>query len=199
MSRIIDAKCRLCRREQTKLFLKGEKCYGPNCVFAKKQNYPGKEAYFSSRLSNYGQRLREKQKVKRVYGLNETQMKSLFYKAKSIEGDTGLNLLQLLEMRLDNVAYLLGFAPSRGLARQLVNHGKITVNGKAISIPSFITSEGDKIAISDEKITPVGASGIKTPKWLDKKSRAGVILSKPTRVMMDEGIKEYLIIEHYSK
>lgn len=199
MSRTIDAKCRQCRREQVKLFLKGERCFGPKCALTRKQNLPGKTTYFSSRLSNYGQRLREKQKVKRIYGLNEAQMKNLFFTAKSQEGDTGLKLLQLLEMRLDNVAYMLGFAPSRVAARQLVNHGKVTVNGKKMDIPSYITSVGDQIKVADNKFAVVASSGTKTPKWLEKKERGGAVLSEPTRQMMDEDIKEYLIIEYYSK
>ena len=147
MSRKIDSKCKLCRREQVKLYLKGERCFTEKCALSRKQSLPGKTTFFHSRLSNYGVQLREKQKVKRVYGLNETQMKNLYKEASKAGGDKGFKLLQFLELRLDNVTYLLGFAASRSNARQMVNHGKIVVNGKKVDIPSYRVSVGDKVIV----------------------------------------------------
>lgn len=199
MSRITDSKCKLCRREQTKLFLKGERCYSEKCALTRRQNLPGKPMGYYSRQSEYGLRLREKQKVKRTYGLNEAQMRSVFENAVKAGGDRGLRLLQLLEMRLDNVVYLLGLAQSRASARQLVTHGKIKVNGKKVSIPSFVVSAGDKIQISDPKFSRGSVSSLKLPSWLKKSPKGGDVISEPSRDMIDEEIKEYLIIEFYSR
>lgn len=195
----LTKKCKICRREQQKLYLKGERCFSDKCTFNRKQNYPGKAAYFRTRLSNYGVRLREKQKVKRVYGLTESQMKRFFRKAVKAGGNKGLKLLQLLEMRLDNVVYLMGLAPSRAAARQLVSHGKISVNGKKIDVPSHITSVGDEIKLRDKKTQPKTVAELKTPAWVKKKARGGVVESEPTREMIDEGIRENLIVEFYSR
>lgn len=199
MSRITKSKCKLCRREQTKLFLKGERCFGEKCALTRRQSLPGKNTSYTSRPSNYGIRLREKQKVKRTYGINETQMKGILKKASQSGGDTGLNMLQLLEMRLDNVVYLLGISPSRPSARQAVNHGKIKVNGKKMTIPSYTVSVGDKISLADPKYQKQSVPELKSPSWLKKSSSGGEVLEKPVREMIDEGIKEYLIIEFYSR
>lgn len=195
----LDSKCKLCRREKVKLFLKGEKCFSPKCTLAKKPNLPGKTMFFSSRLSTYGERLREKQKVKRIYGLNEAQMKRFLEKATSAGGDKGLRLLQLLEMRIDNVVYKLGLSSSRNLARQMVNHGNISVNGKKVTIPSYIVSEGDKVEILNQKVQPSGVAEMKPPAWLVRKGRGGQVVSTPTREAIDEGIREYLVVEFYSR
>ena len=160
---------------------------------------PGRTATFSARVSTYGLQLREKQKVKRVYGLTETQLKNTLEKAARSGGDKGLRLLQLVEMRLDNVVFLLGLAPSRAAARQAVTHGKISVNGKKMSIPSYVVSVGDKVEVRDNKFLPIPVSALKTPGWLKKKARAGEIVSEPTRDMIDDGINENLIIEYYSR
>ncbi|MEA3357437.1 MAG: 30S ribosomal protein S4 [Patescibacteria group bacterium] len=199
MSRITGPKCKLCRRAQTKLFLKGDKCFSDKCVFNMKTNYPGKSTFFSSRLSNYGIQLREKQKIKCIYGLNEAQMKKLFGIALKLGGDKGLNMLQLLEMRLDSIVYMLGIAPSRPSARQMVSHGKIAVNGKKLDIPSYTTKVDDKITVLDAKYILISASGLKVPTWLKKSSRGGSVMNMPSRDMIDEGIKENLIIEFYSR
>lgn len=199
MSRIIDDKCKLCRREQIKLYLKGERCFTEKCALSRKQSYPGKGAFFHTRLSNYGVQLREKQKVKRVYGLGEAQMKNIYQEASASKGNTGIRLLQFLEMRLDNVAYLLGFGLSRAHARQVVSHGNVLVNGKKVDIPSFRVSVGDKIEIKDTAKKISSPSYVKTPKWLKRSAKGGEVLSIPERGMIDESIRENLIIEFYSK
>jgi small subunit ribosomal protein S4 len=199
MSRITDSKCKLCRREQTKLYLKGERCFTEKCALSRKQSLPGKTSFFHSRLSNYGVQLREKQKVKRVYGLNETQMKNLYKEASKSGGDKGAQLLQFLELRLDNVAYLLGVGASRANARQMVNHGKIVVNSKKVDIPSYRVSIGDKVELKDPSKKTPAPSYIQTPSWLKKSAKGGEVLSLPNRNMIDKDIKENLIVEFYSK
>lgn len=199
MSRHIDSKCKLCRREQTKLYLKGERCFTEKCAFSRRQSLPGKTAFFHTRLSNYGVQLREKQKVKRIYGLNEAQMKNTYLEASSSRGDKGLRLLQLLELRLDNVAYLLGLGSSRSEVRQMVSHGNITVNGKKVDIPSYRVSVGDRIEIINTAKKSQVPSYVKTPSWLKRSSKGGEVVSIPDRNMMDEEIKENLIVEFYSK
>lgn len=143
--------------------------------------------------------MREKQKVKRIYGLTETQMKNVYNKASAYKGDSGLRLLQYLEMRLDNIVFLLGLAPSRTAARQAVNHGKVTVNDKKLTIPSYIASAGDTIRLADDKFQAVRAPGLKTPSWLKPLSRGGEVIEDPSREMIDEGIRENLIVEFYSR
>lgn len=199
MSRITGAKCRLCRREQKKLYLKGERCYTEKCSLSRRQNLPGKATSYAPRLSPYGERLREKQKVKRIYGITETQMKNLFERAASSGGDKGLTLLQLLERRLDNVVYLLGLMPSKQAARQLVSHGKILVNGKKMDVPSYEVGIGDKVEVADPKAIRGAAPELRTPSWIKKNSKGGEIVGEPIRTDIDEEIKEYLIIEFYSR
>ncbi len=198
MSRIADQKCRYCRREQTKLYLKGERCYTDKCPVIRRQSVPGKNVAYTGHLSNYGLQLREKQKVRRTFGVTETQLKNIYAQAAKAGGDKGLNMLQLLERRLDNVVYLLGLAPSRNAARQLVNHGFITVNGKKIDIASYTVKVSDKIKLTGKRES-VGAAEIKTPSWLKKADKGGEMLSIPTRDMMDKDFKEYMIIEFYSR
>ncbi len=199
MSRNVGPKCRLCRREGVKLFLKGARCYTDKCAVDRRQLPPGSSGFSRTRLSTYGKQLREKQKVKRIYGLNEAQMKKVFKDASSEGGDKGAVLLKFLEMRLDNVVYLLGLAPSRSAARQLVNHGHITVNGEKVTIASYRIDVGDKIDLKTKDVQPIGVGELKTPGWLKKKSRGGEVVSEPTRDMIDEGIKEYMIVEFYSR
>ena len=182
-----------------KLFLKGERCYTEKCAMNRKPYPPGQKSGFSPRRSTYGIQLREKQKVKRTYGVTETKLKNLLAEASKSGGDKGLRLLQLLELRLDNVAYLLGLAPSRAAARQAVTHGKVAVNGKKLTIPSYTVSVGDIISIRDNDFHIESASGLKTPGWIKKKSGGGTIVSEPTRDMIDENIRETFIIEFYSR
>jgi small subunit ribosomal protein S4 len=199
MARYIDAKCKLCRREGVKLFLKGERCFSEKCAMNRKPYPPGQKAVFSVRRSTYGTQLREKQRVKRIYGISETQLKNLLDKAGSYGGNRGLRLLQLLEMRLDNVVYLLGLFPSRAAARQAVSHGKVTVNSKKMTIPSYTVLPGDILEIKDKSMQPVSVSGLRTPTWLKKQPRGGTVTAEPTREMIDDSIKENLIIEFYSR
>lgn len=199
MSRNTDPKCKQCRREGVKLYLKGDRCYSEKCAINRKPLPPGKSGYYNARLSGYGIRLRQKQKVKKVYGLTETQMKNVYDKASKMGGDKGLKLLQLLEMRLDNVVHLLGLAPSRNMARQMVNHGKFLVNGRKLDVPSYVTKVGDKISVKNEKVLLQGSASLKTPAWLKKSSKGGEVMAEPSRDMIDEGIKENLIIEFYSR
>ena len=145
MSRYTDANCRLCRREGQKLFLKGDRCYSSKCAIDRRGYAPGQHGQGRSKISDYGLQLREKQKAKRFYGLQETQFRNLFDKAARKTGITGENLLILLETRLDNVVFRLGFASSRKEARQLVNHGHFTVNGRKVNIPSYEVKAGDVI------------------------------------------------------
>ncbi len=199
MSRYTGPKCKLCRREGTKLFLRGERCFSEKCALNRKPYPPGRIATFSPRPSTYAIQLREKQKVKRIYGLTETQLKNALDRVAGTGGDKGLKLLQCLEMRLDNVVYLLHLAPSRASARQAVTHGKIAVNDKKMSIPSYVTSVGDVISVRDASFNAEGVSALKTPSWVKKKSKGGTIASEPTREMIDEGINENAIIEFYSR
>jgi small subunit ribosomal protein S4 len=149
MARYTEAVCRLCRRENQKLFLKGDRCYSAKCPVVKRGTAPGQHAKSRRKTSEYGLQLREKQKARRTYGMLEKQFHSYFTKATNMKGAAGENMLQLLERRLDNVVYRLGFGDSRAQARQIVNHGHITVNGKKVIIPSFIVKAGDVIAIAE--------------------------------------------------
>ena len=211
MARILTAKCRQCRREGVKLMLKGEKCEGPKCTMIKRNYAPGQHGLSRRRgkPSDYSFQLREKQKVKRIYGVLETQFRNYFEKADHKEGVTGEILLQLLETRLDNVVYRLGLAPSRNMARQLVNHDHFTVNGKKVNIPSYQVRVGDKIEFIKEshnskfykEILPNLVAKASTPSWLklDGKKIVGEVLSIPTRSEIDPEINEQLIVELYSK
>lgn len=199
MAKSIDAKCKLCRREQKKLYLKGDRCYTEKCAVTRKQSLPGKTSFFHSRLSNYGQQLREKQMVKRMYGITETQMKNTYTRAAEEGGDKGYKMLQLLERRLDNVVYMLGLSTSRSHGRQMVGHGHILVNDKKVDIPSYEVEVGDKIEVKKTSIKGPTSQNLKTPKWLKKSAKGGTVESLPAREMMDEGIKENLIVEFYSK
>ena len=208
MARYIESVCRLCRRENLKLYLKGDRCYSDKCAIERRSYPPGQHGQGRAKFSNYGVQLREKQKVKRMYGLMEKQFRNFFSKAERQKGITGTNLLLLLERRLDNLVYRLGFANSRSEARQLVRHSHFTVNGKKVNIPSYLVKVGESIELREKsrKISKVGESleavarrGI--PSWLEleKEQFRGRLVSLPAREDLTMPIKEQLIVELYSK
>jgi len=206
MSRYTDASCRLCRREAQKLFLKGERCYSVKCALEKRPNPPGQHGQGRKKISEYGVQLREKQKAKRFYGLQETQFRNTFDKAAKKKGITGENLLVMLETRMDNVVFRLGFASSRKEARQLVVHGHFTVNGKKVDIPSAMVSAGDVIKVKDKsmsspKFKEIREMAISVPAWMsvDVEKLEGKIIAMPRREEIDTPIAEHLIVELYSK
>lgn len=208
MARYRDASCRLCRREKMKLMLKGERCLTAKCAITKKREVPGPVNRKMKQLSEYGIQMREKQKVKRIYGVLEKQFRNYYHEAIRVAGVSGENLLRLLELRLDNVVYRLGFAKSRNQARQFVAHGFISVNGKKMSIPSYSTKVGDKIsfiengnAIGEVKAIAEGLKSEYVPAWLslDLSSKTGEIVTLPIRDHIEYPINEQLIIEYYSK
>jgi small subunit ribosomal protein S4 len=199
----------LCRREGMKLFLKGERCYTEKCAIEKRNFAPGQHGKSrKSKLAGYGVQLREKQKVKRIYGVLEDQFRRYFEQAERMRGITGETLLQLLERRLDNVAYRLGLATSRPQARQLVRHGHLTVNGRKVDIPSFSVKPGDVVMLraSSHKVPAVvhaleEVKGRGVPEWLsfDPNAFSGKISSIPTREQINLPVQEQLIVELYSK
>lgn len=209
MARYTGPVCRLCRREEMKLFLKGDRCYTDKCGYERRQYAPGQHGQSRRRKqSDYGTQLREKQKVKRLYGLAERQFRGYFYKALRLKGSTGENLLVLLERRLDNVVYRLGFACDHAEARQLVRHGHFRINGQKVNIPSYLVRANDVIEVAEKsrKIQRINDSlgsverrGI--PKWLelDKNAFKGVVKSMPARDDFTQAIREQLIVELYSK
>ena len=208
MAKYTDAKCRLCRREGGKLFLKGDKCYKTSCPFEKRPVAPGQHGADRKKVSEYGLQLREKQKTKRIYGVLEGQFRAYYEKADRMKGITGENMLSLLERRLDNVVYRMGIAVSRAQARQLVTHAHFTVNGRSVDIASFQVKVGDVIAVKEtKKSTPYfealkGTANVgKMPKWLefDTEKLEGKILALPTREDIDSQITEQMIVELYSK
>jgi small subunit ribosomal protein S4 len=210
MARYRDAVCRLCRREGAKLFLKGDRCYKPSCAIERRgTNPPGQHgAARRKMLSGYGQQLREKQKVKRIYFILEKQFRNYFDKALSQKGVTGENLLFLLERRLDNVVFRAGFATSRRQSRQLVNHGHVTVNGKKVDIPSFQVKLGDVIAVKEKSVKNTHvegawqtASGRGRPAWISTGDQdlSVTVSGLPKREDIDATINEQLIVELYSK
>lgn len=202
-----EAKCRLCRREGAKLFLKGDKCYNGKCPFEKRPVAPGTHGAGRKKVSEYGQQLREKQKVKRIYGVQEGQFRTYYEKADRMKGITGENMLSLLERRLDNVVYRMGICASRAQARQLVNHGHFTVNGKKVNIPSYIVKAGDVVAVKESKASnkyfeEVKASKVANlPKWLEfnPEKLEGKVVALPVREDIDSQIAEHMIVELYSK
>jgi small subunit ribosomal protein S4 len=206
MARYTGPSCRLCRREGQKLFLKGERCYSGKCSLEKRAYAPGQHGQNRKKTSDYGLQLREKQKAKRFYGLQETQFRNYFEKAAAKPGITGDILLIMLETRLDNAVFRMGFASSRKEARQLVTHGHFTVNGKKANIPSMAVKAGDVIAVkaksvSSPKFKEIKEMTISTPEWvsIDTNKLEGKILSLPTREMIDTPVEEHLIVELYSK
>ena len=209
MARYIGPVCRLCRREGMKLFLKGERCYTEKCAIEKRNLPPGQHGKLrKAKLVGYGLQLREKQKVKRIYGVLENQFRRYFEAAERTRGITGETLLQLLERRLDNVIYRLGLSTSRAQARQLVRHGHFTVNGRKVDIPSYSVKPGDLIGVrgtSAENAAIVHAmeevKGRGIPAWLtfDSASISGRVISMPTREQINLPVQEQLIVELYSK
>ncbi len=208
MARYRDSLCRLCRREGEKLFLKGDRCHTDKCAFERRKYIPGQHGTRRIKVSDYGIQLREKQKVKRIYGMLERQFRKYFEEAQKRKGVTGEQLLQFLELRLDNIVYRLGFASSRQQARQLVNHGHVLVNGRTVNIPSFRVKEGDvveikeksrKIPLIQESLSKVEHRGL--PQWLqlDAEAFRGKLLNVPSREEIPLAVKENLIVELYSK
>ena len=204
-----DARCRLCRREGAKLFLKGTRCFTDKCAFEKRGYAPGEHGK-SRRVkeTNYGLQLREKQKARRLYGVLERQFRNYFHKASEAKGVTGEVLLQMLERRLDNVVYRLGFALSHHQARQLVRHGHFTVNGRKVDIPSFLVKAGDEVGVRERsRKLPVVMTSLEqrkgqwVPEWLELSTEkmAGRVLNIPTRQSITVPINEQLIVELYSK
>ncbi|MBE7051442.1 MAG: 30S ribosomal protein S4 [Ruminococcaceae bacterium] len=208
MARYTDAVCRLCRREGQKLFLKGERCYSGKCAIDRRAYAPGQHGQGRKKLSEYGLQLREKQKAKRFYGVLEGQFAHYYELAEKKAGVTGENLLQILESRLDNVIYRLGFGLSRAEARQLVVHGHFLVNGKKVDIPSYLVKEGDVITIKETsrslpKIKAIieATEGKNIPQWLDldRNTLQGKVVTLAARSDIDLEVEEHLIVELYSK
>ena len=208
MARYTESVCRLCRREGMKLFLKGDRCFKDKCAIERRNYPPGQHGRRRSKLLGYGIQLREKQKVKRIYGLLERPFRLTFQRAERRKGITGANLLQELERRLDNVVYSLGFAASRAQARQLVRHGHVTVNARKVTIPSFRVNKGNVIAIKEKsrtneqiKVSVDTARARGVPGWLDlqPESFSGTVLELPSREEIKLPIQEQLIVELYSK
>ena len=211
MARYTGPSCKLCRREGTKLFLKGSRCNSDKCAFEKRAYIPGEHGNakgFRRRLSDYGIHLREKQKVRRIYGILEKQFRKYFKMAARKSGITGENLLQFLECRLDNIIYRMGFAPSRKSARQIVRHGHILVNGRKVNIPSFLVRSEDEISIKEKsrglmliQEAMEASTEVSNYEWFEvnKDQFMGKILSIPTRIQIPLDVDERLIVEYYSK
>ena len=208
MARYREALCRICRREGEKLFLKGDRCYSEKCAVERRKYPPGQHGQGYRKLSDYGVQLREKQKVRKIYGLLERQFRRYFYEAERRKGITGEILLQLVESRLDNIVYRMGFAPNRRRARQLISHGHIVVNGKEINLPSYQVKEGDSVSVKDssrdmpeiiDSLSKVEYRGI--PAWVevDSVNYTGKVLRIPSRDEIQLPIQEQLIVELYSK
>lgn len=208
MARHIGSVCRQCRRENNKLFLKGDRCYTDKCSFERRGYPPGQHGQGRIKFSEYGLQLREKQKIKRIYGLLEDQFRRLFEKAERMKGITGTNLLTMLERRLDNVVYRTGFANSRTEARQLVRHGHFLVNGRRVDIPSFLVGKADTIEVSEKSrgvARIMGAiEGVKRreiPQWLelDAQSQKARVRDLPSRDDITAPMEERMVVELYSK
>lgn len=207
MARYTGSVCRLCRREGCKLFLKGDRCYSGKCAVTKRPTPPGQHGVSRKKASEYGIQLREKQKVKRAYGMLESQFHKYYEIAARMKGVTGENLLSLLERRLDNVVFRLGYGDSRAQARQFVLHGHIRVNGRKVDIASYIVKEGDEISLRDksrdiERFKAMRETDAKpVPKWMtfDPENLTGKIVALPDREDIDLTIEEHLIVELYSK
>jgi len=208
MARYTGPVCRMCRREGTKLFLKGDRCYSDKCAFNRRPVPPGQHGQGRRKVSEYGLQLREKQKMRRAYGLLEKQFRSYFDKASRVKGlPTGTALLQLLELRLDNIVYRLGLGVSRAQARQLTLHRHILVNDKRVNIPSYQVQPGDVITVREgsqsiDIFKAVKENGVaNVPKWLemDAEKLIGKVLQKPDRDDVDLTLEEHLVVEYYSK
>jgi len=211
MARYKDAVCKLCRREGEKLFLKGERCYSPKCAFERRPYPPGshgKQAQFRRKVSDYGRQLRAKQKARRAYGVFERQFRRYFREAEQRRGLTGANLLILLETRLDNIVYRLGFAASRPQARQLVRHGHLEVNGHKVNIPSYLVQPGDIVTVRQRSRPNAYFKALaddlphrSVPEWLsrDDEAMVGRVMALPERKDIDIAFDEQLIVEYYSR
>lgn len=208
MSRYTGPVCRLCRAEGAKLFLKGDRCYTEKCGLTKRNSKPGQHGTRRGKMSEYGLRLREKQKLRRFYGLNETQFGTVYEKATQLQGQTGHNFLQLLERRLDNVVYRLGFGVSRSQARQLVCHGHFTVNGRKLDIASALLKPGDVVAVAENsrevvvlKQNAEAAAARSIPAWLDFNAEAlsGKVVTVPIREQIEVPVNEQLVVEFYAR
>lgn len=206
MARLTDAKCRRCRREGAKLFLKGSRCYSAKCPIAKKGAVPpGQHGLRRRRPSSYALQLREKQKVKRLYGVLERQFRRYFDQARQVRQATGEALLQILESRLDNVVYRLGFVSSRSLGRQLVNHGFVKVNDQKVDVPSFLVRPGQTISLTSRGLEldyvkqSLADKDRQIPSWLQRQAAIGKIVRLPKREEIEADIDEDLIVEYYSR
>ena len=211
MARYTGSVCKLCRREEEKLYLKGEKCFTDKCPASRRPYAPGahgRRRQYRRKVSDYGLQLREKQKARRIYGLLEAQFRRYFAEAERQKGVTGTNLLRMLEMRLDNAVYRLGFAASRNQARQTVRHGHIEVNDRKVNIPSYQVKPGDVIAVRERskrlgefRELPQALEGRAVPDWLslDAAHLKGRVVSLPSREAIDIPLREQLIVEYYSR
>jgi small subunit ribosomal protein S4 len=208
MARYTESVCRLCRREGAKLYLKGSRCYTKKCAFERRPSPPGQHGVRRRKVGEYGMQLREKQKVRRVYSVLERQFKNYFDSADARPGMTGENLLRMLELRLDNVVFRMGFATSRAQARQLVNHGHFAVNGKPTDIPSYQLRAGDLIEVRETRTSRDPFKTAKetlrshqSPEWLsvDAAKLAGTIADLPRRDQMPLDLNEQLVVEYYSR
>jgi small subunit ribosomal protein S4 len=211
LARYAGPVCKLCRREGEKLFLKGERCFSPKCAFERRSYAPGqhgRQAQYRRKESDYALQLRAKQKARRVYGVQERQFRRYFREAQRLKGLTGVNLLALLESRLDNVAYRLGFASSRAQARQLLLHGHLEVNGRKTNIPSYLVKPGDIIAVRENSRGKAYFKEVsqildddQVPSWLslDPANLTGKMLDLPSRDEIDISLNEQLIVEYYSR
>jgi small subunit ribosomal protein S4 len=208
MARYTDPVCRICRREGLKLFLKGSRCFSKKCAFERRSTPPGMNTQRRRKVSEFGMQMREKQKVRKSYSVLEKQFRNYFDKAEQRTGMTGENLLRLLEMRLDNVVYRMGFARSRAEARQLVGHGHFAVNGRPTNIPSYGTKVGDRIEVRETRrgreIFKTAAETMKSaqiPEWvsIDAPKLTGSVLAEPAREQMPPEFNEQLVVEFYSR
>jgi len=209
LARNLDPKCRQCRREGEKLFLKGEKCFTDKCSIERRSYAPGQHGQKSGqRLSGYGQQLREKQKIRRIYGMLERQFRKTFAEAERRKGQTGENLLKLLEARLDTAAYRMGFGASRSEARQIVRHNGVLVNGRRVNVPSFSLRPGDVVQLTDAvrghlrtKAALEAAESRGFPEWLevDAKAAKGLFKAYPAREDLPPSVNEGLVVELYSR
>jgi small subunit ribosomal protein S4 len=208
MARYTASVCRICRREGMKLFFKGARCYTKKCSFERRPTPPGQHGVRRRKMGDFGVQLREKQKVRRTYGVLEKQFKNYFDDAESRPGVTGDNLLRMLEMRLDNVVYRMGFAASRPQARQLVAHGHFAVNGRPTNIPSFQVRKGDRVEVRETRTSREPFKLLKetlrshqAPEWVsvDAAKLSGTVLELPRRDQMPQDLNEHLVVEYYSR
>ena len=208
MARYTESVCRLCRREGAKLFLKGSRCYSTKCSFERRPTPPGQHGVRRRKVGDYGLQLREKQKVRRTYSVLERQFKNYFDTAEARPGVTGENLLRLLELRLDNAVYRMGFATSRAAARQLVAHGHFAVNGRPTNVPSFQLKSGDRVEVREShrerepfKVAKETLRSHQPPEWLsiDAAKLSGSVLDQPRRDQMPLDLNEQLVVEYYSR